>query len=196
MNKKGSGTGHSGAAIAGAFIGTVVGAGFASGQETLQFFTAFGRWGMAGLGVATLLFGLVGARMLHVGRRLGATSHRPLIVHALGPRLAPVADGLLTVFLLATAGAMAAGAASTLAEQYGLARWVGSGLMAVVSGATVLTGINGVVTAIALIAPLLILSILGIALYSLSLGGGLGAAWAWQGMTELAPIGPWWVAAG
>ncbi|SPU53046.1 Uncharacterized membrane protein [Bordetella trematum] len=33
------------ARIAMAFVGVVVGAGFASGQETLQFFSSFGYWG-------------------------------------------------------------------------------------------------------------------------------------------------------
>ena len=32
-----------------AFIGVVVGAGFASGQEAMQFFVAFGKWGLWGL---------------------------------------------------------------------------------------------------------------------------------------------------
>ncbi len=31
--------------IAGAFVGFLVGAGFASGQELLQFFVSFGVWG-------------------------------------------------------------------------------------------------------------------------------------------------------
>ncbi len=34
--------------MAGAFIGVIVGAGFASGQEILQFFTSFGWWGVVG----------------------------------------------------------------------------------------------------------------------------------------------------
>lgn len=188
--------GHGAAAVAGTFIGTVVGAGFASGQETLQFFTAFGLRGLLGIGLATALFGLFGVRMLQVGRRLNATSHRPLVVHALGSRFAPWADALLTLFLLATAGAMCAGAAATLAEQYGWARWVGSAFTAGVSGATVLLGIDGVVAAIALVAPVIIVSILGLAMYSLTAAGGLGAALAWEGMPELAAVGPWWAAAG
>ena len=34
--------------IAGAFVGVIVGAGFASGQEILQFFAGFGAIGVAG----------------------------------------------------------------------------------------------------------------------------------------------------
>src|SRR5256885_11898453 len=42
--------------IAGAFVGVIVGAGFASGQEILQFFAGFGAIGLAGCLVAALAF--------------------------------------------------------------------------------------------------------------------------------------------
>ncbi|OTA41527.1 MAG: hypothetical protein A6D92_05935 [Symbiobacterium thermophilum] len=42
--------------VATTYIGTVVGAGFASGQETLRFFAAYGPAGLAGILLATLLF--------------------------------------------------------------------------------------------------------------------------------------------
>jgi uncharacterized membrane protein YkvI len=42
--------------VAFAYIGTVVGAGFASGQEILQFFSYFGYWGLVGLLLAAGLF--------------------------------------------------------------------------------------------------------------------------------------------
>ena len=42
--------------IAGAYVGTVVGAGFASGQEVLQFFTYFGLKSILAIALATLLF--------------------------------------------------------------------------------------------------------------------------------------------
>src|SRR5690606_27678155 len=49
---RGRGRGPGPWAVAGAFVGTVVGAGFASGQETLRVFTAFGPAGLAGRGLA------------------------------------------------------------------------------------------------------------------------------------------------
>lgn len=44
--------------IGAAFIGVIVGAGFASGQEVLQFFTSFGVMGIVGAFIATV-FGAV-----------------------------------------------------------------------------------------------------------------------------------------
>ena len=34
--------------IAGVYVGTIIGAGYASGQEILQFFTGYGWWGIVG----------------------------------------------------------------------------------------------------------------------------------------------------
>lgn len=183
-------------AIAAAFVGTVVGAGFASGQETLQFFTAYGRWGLAGLVLAMALFAGFGVRVLLLGRRLKAASHRPVIQWAVGPRLAPAVDGLMIIFLLGTAATMVSGAAATMVEQFGWPRWLGALLMAAASTVTVLTGLRGVVGALALFAPVLIASVLAIAGYSLATGPGLAGALAWQGAAELAPVPAWWLGAG
>ncbi|MBO8141174.1 MAG: hypothetical protein H0Z37_03200 [Firmicutes bacterium] len=180
--------------IAAAYAGTVVGAGFASGQETLQFFTAFGPAGSAGLILAVLLFSGFGVRVLWLGRKLNAGSHRPLVHWAFGPRVAPIVDWVLTLFLLATAAAMASGAAATMLEQYGWPRWLGAALMTALSAATVLTGLRGVIRAIAFVAPLLIGSVLAISAYSLSDGPGIAAALAWEGRPQLAPVEPWWLA--
>lgn len=182
-------------AIATAFVGTVVGAGFASGQETLQFFTAYGRWGLAGLALAVVLFAGFGVRVLLLGRQLKAASQRPLVQWAVGPRLASAFDGLMIFFLLGTAAAMVSGAAATLVEQFGWPRWLGALLMAAASTATVLTGLRGVVGALALFAPLLIASVLAIAGYSLATGPGLAGALAWHGAAELAPVPAWWLGA-
>lgn len=182
-------------AIAGTFIGTVVGAGFASGQETVQFFTNFGPAGAAGLVLATTLFVGFGRRMLQVGCHYAAFSYQPVVQHAFGTRLAPAVDWLLTLILLATAAAMASGAGATLAEQFGWNRWFGAGLVVVAATATVLTGISGVVAAIAFVAPLLIVSIVVISVYSLSWSGGLQAALDWPGIPAATPLHLWWLSA-
>ena len=46
--------------IAGAFVGVIVGAGFASGRELLLFFVDFGVWGLVGALVSAALFTFLG----------------------------------------------------------------------------------------------------------------------------------------
>ena len=40
--------------IAMAFVGVLVGASFASGRESLQYFVAFGNWGLLGAFITSL----------------------------------------------------------------------------------------------------------------------------------------------
>ena len=47
--------------LASVYVGTVIGAGFASGQEILQFFGKHGYKGILGVMVITVLFSLLGA---------------------------------------------------------------------------------------------------------------------------------------
>ncbi|MDQ7864677.1 hypothetical protein RCO48_36995 [Peribacillus frigoritolerans] len=49
--------------LAGAYIGIIIGAGFASGQEVLQFFTSFGIYSVLGIVVATVLFAFLGMQL-------------------------------------------------------------------------------------------------------------------------------------
>jgi uncharacterized membrane protein YkvI len=50
--------------IAFTYIGTIVGAGFASGQEILQFFTKYGWMALFTIGLSTLLFIWLGIKVM------------------------------------------------------------------------------------------------------------------------------------
>ena len=52
------------ARLAGAYVGSVLGAGFASGQEHAAFFLKFGAEGFLALGVAGSMFAVFGAWLL------------------------------------------------------------------------------------------------------------------------------------
>lgn len=55
--------------IASAFIGIIIGAGFASGQEILQYFTSFGLVGTIAIVIATALFAYIGMNDLNTIRK-------------------------------------------------------------------------------------------------------------------------------
>lgn len=148
--------------IAGAYAGTVVGAGFASGQEILRFFTAYDAWAWAGLTVAAVLLALLGAVVMRIGAITGAESHREVFRAVGGPRLGVLADWIVSGFLLAGAGVMMAGSGAIFREQWGLPAWAGSAVMAAAAVVTVWFRIQGVATVAALVAPLLIASVAGL----------------------------------
>lgn len=43
------------------YIGTLIGAGFASGQEIMSFFTIYGKGGLLGIIVVSVFFFILGA---------------------------------------------------------------------------------------------------------------------------------------
>ena len=68
--------------VAATYIGTVVGAGFASGQESLQFFAIFKGRGLIGLLIVTILFILYGYIIMELGYHLGSKSHIEIIKYS------------------------------------------------------------------------------------------------------------------
>lgn len=154
--------------VAAAYIGTVVGAGFASGQEILQFFGFFGGLGIIGLLVSGILFSLFGYLILDLGRKLKAESHLPVIRHIGGKYLGTFMDYVITFFLFGALTVMAAGAGALFQEQFGLPRLIGSGLIVVAALLTVLLGISGVINAISFVTPFLLGSVFVIVLLAVA----------------------------
>ncbi|BDG61334.1 YkvI family membrane protein [Caldinitratiruptor microaerophilus] len=186
--------------VAATYMGTVVGAGFASGQEALRFFASFGRAGLWGIAVTTVLLCAFGALVMDLGRRLGARSHRELLHHVLGPRLGAAADTVVSAFLFAALAVMLAASGAIAAEQLRLPAWVGAGLGAALTLATIWSGLTGLLTANGVVVPLLVASVLGLTgatIYRASLGGPLAPG---AGAPALAAAPDWftsaWVYAG
>lgn len=152
--------------IAAAYVGTVVGAGFASGQEVLQYFGYFGYWGIAGLVAAGWLFYYFGKALLVLGKELKAESHVPVIYYAAGDKLGKALDYIITFFLFGALTTMAAGAGAIFQQQFNLPIFWGNIAMIAATLLTVLTGISGVISAISYVVPILMLAVLGISFYA------------------------------
>lgn len=154
-------------AVAATYIGTVVGAGFASGQEVLQFFGYHGIMGFLGLIIAVLMFIVYGYIILALGNRLNASSHYEVIMAAGGPFFGRIIDLIIIFFLFGALTAMIAGSGAIFKEQFGLPSALGGVVMAILSVITVLTGIAGVISAISFVVPLLLLGVLAVSILAI-----------------------------
>jgi len=142
--------------LAATYVGTVIGAGFASGQEIWTFFGRFGPAGFAGLVLSGVLFAIAGARLLAMGAggQAGDTYYQSL--QALGGPLAPFLDLVLLVFLCVLGGVMLAGAGA-LSQQYAWPAWPGILVTAFLALAVIAAGIPGIVAVNKVVVPCLIL---------------------------------------
>jgi len=152
--------------VAATYIGTVVGAGFASGQEVLQFFGYFGLNGLWGLLLAAALFGFFGWAVMCFGMQLNAGSHLEVIRYAGGRFVGTAIDYVITFFLFGAFTAMAAGAGAIFAEQFHWPALLGSFLMVSITLFTVMLGLNGVINSISLVVPVLLTAVVGIGVWT------------------------------
>ena len=158
--------GISASKVAATYIGVVVGAGFASGQEVLQFFARFGGYGLAGLVAVTILFIIFGYIIMDMGRILNSTSHIEIAKFSAGKYLGTFIDFIVIFFLFGALTAMIAGTGALFSQQFNLSSIMGNLIMAFVTAVTVLTGINGVIKSIAFVTPFLLVSVIGISVLS------------------------------
>lgn len=99
------------------YIGTVVGAGFASGQEILQFFTRYGWMATITIGIATLLFTWLGIKLMLMAGAMNAKSYEDLNHALFGKRIGSYVSLLTMVSLFGVSTVMLAGAGSVFSEQ-------------------------------------------------------------------------------
>lgn len=157
--------------IAGAFVGVIVGAGFASGRELLLFFVDFGVWGLVGALVSAALFTFLGMALAGLGNRQHATSHKDVIQAICGRHLGLFIDWLITFFMFAVTVVMLAGGGALLEQQFGVPALAGSVLVTVMVVAIVCLDVQKVIVAIGAVTPILILVASAIALYAVASRG-------------------------
>ncbi|GLY10711.1 YkvI family membrane protein [Pseudobacillus badius] len=153
--------------IAGAYIGVIVGAGFASGQEILQFFTSFGWISVVGTCIATVLFAFLGMQLLQIGSRIGADSHKNVIYLICGKWIGLFVDALITFFLFGVAAVMIAGSGAIFEQQFGIDALYGSLIMAGVTAVTLCFNLQKIISVISLITPFLFIMIFIVFIYSI-----------------------------
>lgn len=153
--------------IGSAFVGLIVGAGFASGQEVMQYFTSFGIWGIFGGILATILFMFLGYTLAQIGSDIQSTSHKGVIYHIGGKYVGAILDVLITFFLFGVAVVMFAGSGSTFEQMFGIHAMTGSIIMVALTILTLLLNTKKIISIIASITPYLIAMIFIILVYSI-----------------------------
>lgn len=147
--------------VALALVGLLVGAGFASGQETIQYFLAFGYWGIVGAVVAGLIIIFVGSAIFQLGSYYLADDHSAVFNNVSRPLVSKYMD-VATMFTLFSIGfVMIAGAGSNLEQQFGFPTWVGAAIMTVVLMLSGFLDVDRITDVISFLTPLLIVCVIG-----------------------------------
>lgn len=146
--------------VALALVGLTVGAGFASGQEVIQYFLAFGYKGIIGAAIAGAAIAIFSGWVYQLGSYYMADDHSAVFKSVSRPWIAKYMD-ITTVFTLFCIGfVMVAGAGANLEQQFGLPTWAGSTIMVVLLLLSGLLDIDRLTNVFSFITPLLIICLL------------------------------------
>ncbi|MFC5529180.1 hypothetical protein [Cohnella yongneupensis] len=141
--------------VAFTFIGTVVGAGFASGKEVMQFFTRFGAWGPYLIIVSTLFFVWIGAKVMLLSAELKAKSYEDLNKHLFGEKTGRWVSHVMLIVLLGVNAVMLAGAGSIFSEHLNLSYQTGLIVTMFACYLLLRKGMNAIITVNTFVVPVM-----------------------------------------
>ena len=180
-----------------AFIGVVVGAGFASGQEALQYFVAFGNMGLWGVLLASALMIITGVAILQLGSYFQADEHTAVYDNISGPIVSRILDWGTLATLFSIGFVMFAGGGSTISQQFeGVPIWVGGAIMLVLVLLVGLLDVDKVSNVIGAITPFIIIFVVLATGYTIIV---TDVDWSWANDYAInnveSPLNNWWLAA-
>lgn len=151
--------------IASIYIGTLIGAGFASGQETMRFFTRYGIKGLYGVIVTAILFGVIGSIILLKVHEYKITSYHDWMLLFFGPYLGKVIEFFLAFLLLSFYCVMLAGSGALFEQQFGYGKEIGIILMSGFAFITFIFSMKGLSFVNSIVVPLLIVGIVAVGVF-------------------------------
>ncbi|GAA5226339.1 YkvI family membrane protein [Paeniglutamicibacter antarcticus] len=183
---------------AGAIIAFLIGSGFATGQEIMQYFTSYGYWGVFGTGLLVLvLMTYVAVEFFVVGQKKKFDRPSRIFHYYCGKHLGTFFDFFSILFVFLSFTVMVAGAGAVFEEHYGLSKYIGGVGLALAVAISVWFGLKNLVDVIGKIGPLIVvvavaLGILGI----LRNPGGIAEGNALLPSLELTQASTSWFMAG
>ena len=154
--------------FAGAFCALLIGSGFATGQEVMQYFVSYGYWGLAGVVVVLLLFLYVGTEFMAVGQKEKFKNGNDIYLYYGGKYIGRFYDYFSVVFIFMSYFIMISGAGSTIEQHYGIAKNIGCTVMGACVAFTVILGLGRIVQIIGKIGPLKAGLFITIGLYAIA----------------------------
>ena len=140
------------------YIGAIIGAGFASGQEIKTFFCSYGIGGIAGIIIATLFFIYLSRYLIKKGYEISAESYENYFVGIKSEMIKRMFDAFIIFFLMGSITAMMSGAGAFTEQVLGFNKYIGSIIFIVIVVGLVIGGIKYIANINKIVMPFIILS--------------------------------------
>jgi len=144
---------------------TIIGAGFASGQEIIKFFAKYYSGGFYGIILAGVLFSIIGCLVLDKVYTDRIKNYDELVFPVLGWTIGWIMEIVVMLFMVSVFSIMIAGMGNILSANFGLKFSTSVTIFAFVCMLIILTDVNGIVNVNVVITPMMVLGIIFTGIY-------------------------------
>ena len=152
--------------IAAVYVGTVIGAGFATGREIVEFFTRFGFVGFIAILLSGYLFITMGTKIMLKSHDIKAKSFEEFNEYLFGKWFSKIMNIVMMIMLIGVSAVMLSGAGAVFQEQLLLSKQLGILLTIALGFFTMMVGIKGLFAVNTFVVPLMIVFNLLLMVYS------------------------------
>lgn len=144
------------------YVGTIMGAGFASGREIWQFFGVFGDKAYIGVLFVGILFVVMGMMTSYIARELNTNDMGKVIVPGNNEVVVDLVGKFMAIILVTVLITMSAAGGSIFSQQFGQNKVLGGIIIVFLVVVTVLGEFERVSKVFRLIMPVLFLLVVGV----------------------------------
>ncbi len=138
------------------FIGTIVGAGLASGKEITEFFTQYGLKSFLGIIVCGIFYIILGCMISRISIDYNLNSYSD-VINIISPNIIGKFTGIITtLFLISSSSIILAGSGAVINQFFGIPKILGSLIMILIAIFFLLRGTDGLIEVNSFIVPGLI----------------------------------------
>ena len=138
-------------------IGTLIGAGFASGQEVYTFFFSFGKKGLIGIFIASLVISLAIYKTFKTILKTNVKNYEDFLkLFIKNKKIYYVIDAIINIFILISFYIMIAGFGAYLQQEFNLNSILGSSILAILCVILFRKNVDGVIKLNTIVIPILI----------------------------------------
>ena len=146
-------------------IGTLIGAGFASGKEIYLFFSKYGIYGIIGAGISSILTAVIILKVLKISWNNNLTNNNKFVEKITkNKEIASIIKNIINMFLFISYWIMSAGLATFFKQEMGIPIVITSTLNSVVVYFIFMKSVKGIMNLNSIAVPIMIIIILVISM--------------------------------
>ena len=147
-------------------IGTIIGAGFSSGQEILTFFNKYEKYGVIGLIFSLFLIGIIIYKTFKINIEKDINTYNQFIERIIPNKLKQnkillfTINNIINIFLLISFNVMVAGFSTFFMQEFSVSKIIGSIIIAIISYIVFIKNIDGIIKINTYLIPTILILIL------------------------------------